>query len=55
MVLVMGALRRRGFESVAFGSSFSVQTHLIDGQEDQGFLLKRRDFLCRAIEPHLVA
>ena len=29
-----------------FGSSFSVQTHLIDGQEDQGSLLKRRDFLC---------
>lgn len=31
--------------SVAFESSFSVQTHLTDGQEDQGFLLKRRDFL----------
>ena len=32
--------------SAPFGSSFSVQNHLIDGQEAQGTLLKRRDFLC---------
>ena len=40
-------------QSVAFGSSFSVQTHLIDEQVAHGYLLKRRDHLCSLIEPHL--
>ena len=45
--LTQGCAGPAGVETafVALWLKFSVQTHLIDGQEVQGTLLKRRDFL----------